>query len=212
MNQILNAVKAFLTPEFLEEAAKKYDETEIGISKAISCLAPSILLGLGEKSGDSHTIYPIFNALRDFDMGQADFSSRILQNEAPGSPLANQFLATIFGAKTPAITNAIASFSGVKQSTAAALLQVSTPWIMGEISKKIHAENLHAGSLVSYLISEKNAFLSLIPSSVGGLLGMSEISESRFARPERSGAGKWWFWLILLLIGILTGLVIWIGS
>ncbi len=206
MIQILDAVKESITPELLSEAAKIYGENEIGISKTIGSLAPTILLGLLEKSGDSHSIYNIFNSLRDFDPAILGKLNGLLTGASHGTPSSkgatDQFLEAIFGAKIPALTNAVASFSGVKQSSAAGLLGLATPLVMGLLSKKINTEGLNTSSLVSYLLSQKTTFLSLVPSSVGSLLGVGNMSGGSFARGESAKVGLGWLWPLLMLVAL----------
>ncbi len=167
MSNILDSVRDYLSPELLGEAANIYGENEAGIAKAIGSLAPTILAGLLEKSGDSHAIDNIFSTLRNFNPAILDNLGSLLGggNLAQNDPkdISGRLLSVIFGAKIPAITNAVASFSGIKQSSASSLLGLAGPLVMALLSKKISAEGLNASKLVGYLLSQRNTIISLLP-------------------------------------------------
>lgn len=203
MPQILEEVKQALTPELLSEAAIQCSETEVGIAKTIGSLTPTILLGLLEKCGDSHLIDGLFESLRNFDAAQ---TRKALNYQDPNN-IPGQFLSVLFGAKGPAITNAVAAFSGVKQSTVLGLLNFSASLVMEIVSNKIKAEQLNASSLVRYLLSERSNLMSVVPAGVGSLLGLSNIGNSEFSGGESSGLGKGWIWALVLIIAIGLGLV-----
>ncbi len=211
MSNILESLKEHISPELLSEAARIYGENEIGIYKATSSLGPTILAGLLEKSGDSHEIGNIFDSLRNFDpailnkLGSLLDSGNLSQHDPNG--VSGQLLGTIFGAKIPAITNAVASFSGVKQSTVSSLLGLAGPLVMGLLSKKIKEEGLNAFSLVSHLLSQRNSIISLLPAGVGSLLGMANVDRGNNFGDAKSKAGMGWFWPLLLLIGLGAGVV-----
>ncbi len=216
MSDILDSLKEHISPELLSETAKIYGENETGVFKTISCLVPTILAGLLEKCGDSHAIDAVFNSLRNFDPKILQQLNQLVDGNsaAQNTPMeiGAQLNSTIFGAKIPAITNAVAAFSGVKPSTATALLGFTTPMVMALLSQKINTEGLRPSGLVRYLLGERNRIVSLLPAGVGSLLGMANI-EGIGARDERPIAGLRWLWILLALIvlgGVLAyGLTNW---
>ncbi len=203
MASILDTIKTYLTPELLGEAANIYGENETGISKAISSLAPAILAGVLEKSGDSHSIDNIFNSIRNFDptilgnLGSLLGGGNLAHNDP--KDVSGQLLGTIFGAKVPAIVNATASFSGVKQATASSLLGLAGPMVMGILSQKIKVDGLNASGMVSYLLSQKSNFMSVLPSGIAAMLGM--VGSGNSSNNEKSIGGTGWLWPLLILLG-----------
>lgn len=215
MSNILDSVRDCLSPDILSEAAKIYDESEVGIAKSIGSLAPTILAGLLEKSGDSHAIDNIFNVLRNFNPAILDNLGSLLGggNLAQNDPkdISGQLLGVIFGAKVPAITNAVASFSGIKQSSASSLLGLAGPLVMALLSKKIHAEGLNASKLVEYLLSQRSSIVSLLPAGVGSLLGMANAGHGNTNQGE-AGIGKGWVWSLLLLLGLGVAIIYFLNT
>jgi hypothetical protein len=113
--------------------------------------------------------------LRNFDTNILQRLDQLVDgnNPAQNKPreIAAQLNSTIFGAKIPAITNAVAAFSGVKPSTATALLGFTSPMVMALLSQKINAEGLRSSALVRYLLGERSRIVSLLPAGGWFLVG-----------------------------------------
>jgi OOP family OmpA-OmpF porin len=215
MSNILDSVRDYLSPELLGEAANIYGENEAGIAKAIGSLAPTILAGLLEKSGDSHAIDNIFSTLRNFNPAILDNLGSLLGggNLSHNDPKddSGRLLSVIFGAKVPAITNAVASFSGIKQSSASSLLGLAGPLVMALLNKKISAEGLNASKLVGYLLSQRNTIVSLLPAGVGSLLGMANAGHGN-TNQGKASIGMGWVWSLLLLLGLGVAIIYFLNT
>ncbi|MFN0035972.1 MAG: DUF937 domain-containing protein [Saprospiraceae bacterium] len=211
MSNLLDSLQEYVTPELLGQAAKIYGESETGISKAIGSLAPAILAGLLDKSNDSQAMGNIFNTLRNFDpailgkLGSLFGGGNLAHNDP--KDVSGQLLGTIFGAKVPAIAHAVAAFSGVKPSSASSLLGFAGPLVMGLLGKRIHADGLDASGLVSLLLSQKDAILSLLPAGVSAFVGTANIGGAQRAQEEKASVGMAWLWPLLLLLGLGAAIV-----
>ncbi len=210
MESLLQEAKANISPEIVREAARVYGEAENNVSKAIGALFPTILVGLLEKSSAPGSNDFIFTALSKVDPAVLDnlnslFGGGNLAHKDP-KDISGQWLGSIFGAKIPALTNAVAAFSGVKPSTASALLGFSAPLVMGLLNKRIRAEGLSAPGLVSFLHPQRNSILSLLPANVASLLGAANIA-GYHVREEKLNTGLRWLWPLLMLLGLGAALV-----
>ncbi|MFN0216912.1 MAG: DUF937 domain-containing protein [Saprospiraceae bacterium] len=210
MSNTLNTVKGYLSPEILNEASKYYNENEVGISKAIHSMVPTILLGILQKCGDSHSIDDIFTRLRSFSPAILDNLGNLLSSDNPmcqdKKDQSAKLVDSLLGAKAPAITNAIAAFSGVKPATVSGLFGLVGPLVMGLLSKKISDEGLNPSTLVRDLLAQKNTLLSLLPSGVGSLIGIANADQGNGTRDNNLIGGKSWVLLLLPLI-VLAGLL-----
>lgn len=205
MANILDSIKGQITPEMIRRSAKVYGESEIGISKVIGSLAPTLLAGLLEKCHDPLEASSIFNTLKNFDPS----TLHILDNDS--KDFSNQLSHTIFGAKATAIVNAVASFSGGKPATVSSLTGFVELHIMGLLHKKISAEGLDAPGLARYLLGQKASFTSLLPASVVSVLGAAGITNEEGAQ-EKPSTGLAWFWPLLLLLGMGMALVVFLKN
>lgn len=213
MANLLDSLSAYITPQLIGSAAQMLGENENGISKALGGLAPTLLAGLLEKSSDTAAMSTIYNTISNFDAGVLDKLGNLLGsgNLAHNDPkdISGQLLGSIFGAKVPAITNAVAAFSGVKQSSASALLGLAGPLLMGFLSKKINTDGLNLSGFINLLTAEKNNILNLLPGTVGSLLGLTGTRQSLSATNTREepATGNKWLLPLLLLLGIGAGIV-----
>ncbi|MBX2892039.1 MAG: OmpA family protein [Saprospiraceae bacterium] len=203
MANLLDSIKEYVTPELIGQAASILGENEGGISKAVGGLAPTILAGLLEKTGDSNAMGGIFDMISKFDPGVLGNLGSLIGggNLAHNDPkdAAGHLFGAIFGSKVPAITNAVASFSGTKSSSVSSLLGMVGPLVMGLLSKKISTGGLNAAGLANLLLTEKNSILGALPTGLGSILGLADLTGSG---GNVATTGRRWVWPLVLLLGL----------
>jgi len=208
MTNLIDSIKAYVTPELLGQAAGLLGENEGGISKAIGGLAPVLLAGLLDKTGDPNTADGIFQMLGDFDSGALNRLDKLIGggNLAHNDPkdAAGHLTGALFGAKVPAVTNAVAAFSGTKPATVSALLGMTGPLVMGILSDRIRNEGLSASGLANVLQDEKNSILGALPTGLSAVLGLA-VGQDNAAEP--SATGNSWLWPLVLLLGLGGGII-----
>lgn len=209
MANLLDSVKEYLTPELIGIAASRLGENEGGISKAVGGLAPTILAGMLNKTGDLSAMGSIFTALSHFDARALDNLGGLIGggNLAHNDPkdASGHFLGSIFGGKVPAITNAIAAFSGTKASSVSSLLGMVGPLVMGILSKRISTDSLNVSGLTNLLQGQKNSILGALPTGLGSILGLADVGKPLADSP--AATGNRWLWPLLLLLGLGGGLI-----
>lgn len=209
MTNLLDDLKAYITPELIGSAAQMLGESENGISKALGSLPPAILAGLLEKSSDTSAMSAIFNTISNFDDGVLHNLGNLLGggNLAHNDPkdISGQLLGSLFGSKVPSITNAVASFSGIKQSSTSALLGIAGPMVLGYLSKKISTEGLNLSGLTHLLSAERNNILNLLPAGVGAVLGLQGLNAGA-TKPAAvlsdAATGNRWLMPLFLLLAL----------
>ncbi len=212
MANLLDSIKEHLSPELIGQVASGLGESEGGIAKALGGLAPTILAGILNKSGDSNAMGGIFSALSNFDSGILGNLGSLVGggNLAHNDPkdIAGQFLGSIFGSKVPAITNAISSFSGVKSSSTSSLLGLVGPLLMGVLSKKINTGGLNVSGLMNMLSGEKSSIMGALPTGLGSVLGLADMGNIGNVKvPEVSSGGNKWLLPLMLLVGLGGGIM-----
>lgn len=214
MANLLDSIKEHISPELIGQAAQMLGENEGGISKAIGGLAPTILAGLLNKTGDSNAMGSIFNLISNFDSGILNNLGSLIGggNLAHNDPkdASGHLLGSLFGAKVPAITNAISSFSGVKSSSTSSLLGLVGPLVMGLLSKKISSGGLNVSGLANLLMGEKSSILGALPSGLGSVLGMLDQGSGTTTGTgtgTEATTGNRWLWPLLLLLALGGGIM-----
>jgi outer membrane protein OmpA-like peptidoglycan-associated protein len=201
---ILDAAKSFITPDLIGKAAGYLQESESSVGKAVSGLLPASLLGITQKAetGGGNMI---------MDLAKQAMNSGILGNLGSafstgggGIPDSSPgILNSIFGDKVGSIANAIASFAGIKGSSAASLLGSIAPMLMGFLGKHATENGLSASGLSSLLSNQKSSFLNALPAglNIGNILGISS-SAPRPAVPHVEEPKKSGSWLMPLVLGL----------
>ncbi|MDH7462571.1 OmpA family protein [Chitinophagaceae bacterium 26-R-25] len=161
---LLDAVKSYLPADVISKAANYLGESDNNIVRGVAATVPLSLAGIIQKAetGGADAI---------FNFAKQAFNSGILQNfagsfshEGGGIPsLAPGLLTGIFGDKFGSVANAVSGNLGLKGSTSSALFGSIVPLILGLLGKHAADNNLSAGSLSSFLSTQKNAVVGSVP-------------------------------------------------
>lgn len=211
MANLLDSVRHYLSADLIHQAAALWGENENGISKAAGSLAPTLLTGILHKIGDQGTLHTVFQAIRGFDPGVLDQLPGLLGsgNLAHHDPKddAGHLLGTLFGDKVPALTNAVAAFSGTKASTVSSLWGLVGPLVMGLLSKRIGDEQLSVSGFANLFNSEKSSLLAALPAGVAALINPTDAQQGPLSESAPAEGGVKWLWPLLLLLGLGGGIM-----
>ncbi|MBL7802277.1 MAG: OmpA family protein [Saprospiraceae bacterium] len=215
MANLLDSFRQYLSPGLIHQAAALFGENENSLARAAGSLAPTMLVGMLNKTDDAHNLGTIFKALQNFDPKVLDNLPDLLGsgNLAHHDPKddAGHLLGMLFGDKVPALTNAVAAFSGARSSTVSSLWGLVGPVVMGMLSKRIGEENLPAAGLANLLKQDKNALLAALPAGVAALLP-SASEPAPPAEQEAQAGGMSWLWPLLLLLGLGGGIIFYLKN
>ncbi|MEN9549043.1 MAG: hypothetical protein RIR12_1634 [Bacteroidota bacterium] len=189
---LLELVKGHFNSDLVNKAATMFGENESGITKAISGIVPSVLSGIVTKAASgSNAANEIFNtASQANSSGLFNQLSGLLGN----AELLNKggdLLKGFFGDKANGIISTIASFAGVKNSTASSLMSMAAPAAMSTIGKHVADNNLNAGGLMEVLNSQKGTILSALPaglSSISSLFGAGNVAGTLASTKEKASS------------------------
>ncbi|MBK7939213.1 MAG: DUF937 domain-containing protein [Lewinellaceae bacterium] len=216
MANLLESIRENLHPELIGRAARLLNESEGGISKAIGGLAPALLAGFLEKNGDPAAREEMLGVLRRIDPALLHAAGKLLDDVATGkthvaggSADHRDLPDVLFGAKLPAVTHAIAAFSGVRVATVPVLLEVVGPVTAAALRQKIIAGA--AADLSGLLQNEKEGIFGALPTGLASILGLTVANESGnntlAAAPRREI-----LWPFLLLAGLGGGILFYLKS
>jgi len=222
---LIDEAKSLLPSDLISRAANSLGETESGIQRAVNGSIPTVLSGLLNQSSTT-------GASGILDMVKNASGSNILGNISgllSGSSISGigstvmGWLRSLFGDRLSSVTNSLASFAGIKPSSASSVMSLATPAVLGSVGNYAKENNLTASGLGSFLMTQKNSILNAIPSgfNLAGALGLSSLSDigSRIsstvssasnyaASTVKRASGTRWLWFLLLLLG--AGLLIWL--
>jgi outer membrane protein OmpA-like peptidoglycan-associated protein len=142
-------------------------------------------------------------------------------------------LSSLFGGKLNAVVDLITRSSGIKSSSAASLLGMLAPLLMGVLRKETVSQGLSPASLTDLLTGQKDAIARLAPAGLSHALGLKSLTDlvsaadsikmagagaarevGRTAAAAASEGSAWLRWAapLALLAAVLLGLYYWSGG
>ncbi|WP_420147223.1 OmpA family protein [Spirosoma sp.] len=197
---LIELAKNYLSDDVVSQVSNLLGETDQNTQKALDGALPTILNGLVQKAAEPGGTSAIMDLVGEVitpnraadevitpDGGILSHLSKLFTDASQSSTLLSigaNIVKSLFGDTSGAVASAIASYSGVKQSSASSILNIAGPVLLSLISQKLTADGTGiAGadgllsSQVSYaqnaIPSGLRSFLSAIPgfSLIGGLGG-----------------------------------------
>lgn len=174
MENLLDSLKIIITPEAVSNLSSELGEDTGKVTSAIKTAVSSLFGAVLEKGNDNKLEnilkqagnIPSISNVKGLFSGQAD---------AETQKLSSGFLNNLFGDKLGNFSSLISSSSGLKSESTTKLMGVISPLVAGFLGQKLLAGGNFKG-LLGQINSEKNGFLSSIPSGLAGILGVSSIS------------------------------------
>lgn len=163
---LTDVVKGLFNAGLVEKAAAYLGESESSISKAVSAIVPSLLNGFAGKATTHGGAADVLQAANDnYSNGVLDNLDGFFTND--GGSWLNKgagIVAGLFGSKADALSNTIGNFAGMKNSSAASLLSMAAPAILGLLGKHASENNVNATGLNSFFGDNKSKFAAAMPS------------------------------------------------
>lgn len=172
---LLDSVKGLFTNDLIAKAGNVLGESESGVQRAIAGAIPAVLAGILNKAGSG-------DAGGILNMATNAANSGILSNI--GNFFGGNFLTSgtdmlkgIFGNHTDDVSNTVASYAGIRPSSATSLMSLAAPAALGSLGKHAETTNMSASGLLSFLNTQKDSILNAIPSglNLAGALGLSSL-------------------------------------
>lgn len=229
---VIDLIKGQLGPALVSQTASQLGESESGISKAISGLLPAVVGGLANNADNPGVLDTITGAASSGLLGN-------LLGGTSGNSMISTILSSIFGDKVNGLVNAVASYSGISNSSSNSLLNMVTGASVGSLGKYAADNNLGHSGVSELLKNQKGIVSSLLPAGLSlaslglGHWGGAEtppeterVTVSSYDQPKvevnRGGnthinpdrtddkdAGSIWKWLLPLLLLALAAWFLW---
>lgn len=210
---LIDMVKSYLTPEVTQNASSLVGESESSTRQALNGAVPTLLGGLTNMASSHEGASSITNMIRDGGYGATvDNASSLFSGGSSTSNMLNvgqQLIGKIFGSKGSSVSDAIASSSGIKPSSAASLMALAAPLALGALGKHAAAQGVGAAGVPDMLLNEKKEIAAAVPSGVSRIFGFGGPQPATFdstrstpVRYEQEAVSKTRSWLPLLLVAL----------
>lgn len=183
---LLDLAKSYLSDDVVSQVSGMLGETQRDTQKAFDGALPAVLSGLVQKANEPGGTSSIMDMVGEVmspkreagevitpSGGILSHLSGLLTDSTQSSTLLSigaDILNSLFGNKVGAVTDAIASYSGVKQSSASSLLSIAGPVLLSVLGKKLADDGTGVSGATSLLSNQATYVQSAVPSGLSSLL------------------------------------------
>jgi hypothetical protein len=169
-SSILDMLSQQLGGDVVRQMSAQLGTDEGSINNAISAALPMLLEGLARNSSNPQGADALSSALaRDHDGSILDDLGGFLGSGNSGA--GERILGHIFGRRTDSMASILGQASGMNASSAASLLAMLAPLVMGVLGRTQRQGGLDAGGLADMLGTER----SRLEQSTPGLSGLARM-------------------------------------
>ena len=184
---LLEMAKSYLSDGVVNQVSTMLGESEHDTQKAFDGALPAVLGGLIQKSrepGGNGSIMDMLGDVTAPDRTAGDITSPVggiagnlgsmLSDGLQSSRLLSMgstIIQTLFGDKAGAITGALSSFSGIKQTSATSLMSLAGPLLLSVLGKRMADDGTGVSSLDGLLGNQATHVQSALPAGLTTLLG-----------------------------------------
>lgn len=181
VTNLLESTQQQLTPEMIDHVGTFLGETPTHIHKAVDRAIPTVLIGLMHFSSASAGPTSLLNLLNQENYG------RLLNNLSGllegGNTTQNvmttgqKILRTLFAGNLGAVSELLATTSGVRNTSASSLLSIVAPVVVGVLERVRARQGLNATRLVTLLMEQKEDMGKIAPEGLARVLGLQSLTD-----------------------------------
>ena len=187
----LEILQSAMGAGFVREVSAQLGESELAMHTAVRCAGPTLISGLMQRAATPGGASEIYRQVTDPQIDAttvAKFPRLIANQDSLESllRLGEGLDHRIFGARTAAVTHALAESSGVRTSSALTILSLTAPILFGLLKKHTDNNGLDASSLGELLLRQQHTVgRSGLDHRVAGAMGYGSVAEMLAMLPER---------------------------
>src|SRR5262249_26972261 len=148
----LDSLRELASPAILSIVTRQTNESESGVSRAFSAAIPAIAATIANRCDDGGFMKEV-----------ADLASRTAADPDPlkaVTRIASQggtavdtttptggFLSSLFGHNLSSMTDSVSNYAGIRSSSAASILSVAGPLVLGYLGRLMRSDNLTTAGL-----------------------------------------------------------------
>lgn len=171
----MNAITQMITQQIAGAAVRSMSQ-RLGLSegmtaRAVQIAVPLILAALARNAAQPEGAKELHQAVNnDHDGSIFDNLPGFLNNPQAGN--GPGILGHVFGGQQGTIQNNLAQATGLDQSTAGNILEMVAPMVMGAVGQTQRENNLDAGGLSEFLVTQRQETEAAAPDIMGALNSM----------------------------------------
>lgn len=169
---MIEQMRALLSAETVQRAARWVGESESGVHKALSALLPTLLSFWDRREPSTDVTAPAF----DFDnFADSDLAQR-----------ANQLSAQLLGERASALNQALSQYAGVGVGASSKLTQAASALLLSLQAQLAAGADVAAAN--RKIVAEKAMLTKLIPGAITAALGLNDATQSNAANSFKANS------------------------
>ena len=185
MSNIIHEITKMISSNVIKEAAQSLGESESGISKAISGLAPTLLAGMISKTKDPKDFSGIFDMITN-QAKNLDLDGSSILGSSANKTITDGLMGMLFGNKTSGIFDLITSFAGLKKGSSSSIMSMVAPFALRYLAGKVIKGGLNPLSMANFLKSQGPDIAKALPGGMEDVIGFS----AKGVTSKASGGGN----------------------
>jgi OmpA-OmpF porin, OOP family len=166
---LIESLQRLVTPDLISRSSTAFDESESSLKKGFSAAVPVVLVSVANRVEDPWFMRRVYEMVtsEDNDPEVLDDVSRLIgSGPSRQSVIGHEFMSLLSGGRTERLGHALGRFAGLRPSTAAALLTIVAPMVLGLLGRTVRKGNFASGGLTDLLRSQRAEIEARMP---GGL-------------------------------------------
>jgi outer membrane protein OmpA-like peptidoglycan-associated protein len=158
MHTMLDSLRQLASPGIISTLARQHGESDHSIARGFSAAMPAIASTIAARADDSGFVKTFANlAMRT----AASSSGGIGITSTIGS-----WLWTLFGGSVSNVSSSIANYAGIRPESAASLLSVAAPLVLGYFGNQLQSGRITVAGLSDLLRKERSGLALAVPAGI----------------------------------------------
>ena len=168
MASMLDSFRELASPAILSILTRQTNESESAVSRAFSAAIPAIGATIANRSDDSGFMKELTDlaARTAADPDPLKTITRLASSGGTGidtTTTTGGFLSSLFGHNLSSMVDSISNYAGIRGSSAASILSVCAPLVLGYLGRMMRSDNLTTAGLADRLRGHRNQLASAVP-------------------------------------------------
>jgi len=165
---MLDSFRELASPAILSILTRQTNESESAVSRAFSAAIPAIGAMIANRSDDSGFMKELGDlATRTAaDPDPLKSITRLATSGGTGidtTTPSGSFLSSLFGQNLSGMIDSVSNYAGIRGSSAASILSVAAPLVLGYLGRMMRSDNLTTAGLADRLRAHRNQLASAVP-------------------------------------------------
>jgi outer membrane protein OmpA-like peptidoglycan-associated protein len=186
MTELMNDFRG----DSLDSIASALGESPATTQSAFAAALPALIGGLAIKASTTDQARNLLDLITRNKLDSDTFAHPSTAVRAPGGinnlmTVGDSLMDAIFGNRSGAISDWVASRAGVKRSSSSSILTIALPIVLGLIAKRIRSTGWNASNLMR-LMGDQRAYLQDAPTGLTAVLSGEETPTTRHVRADET--------------------------